>query len=354
MPAVFVYFLIRASVRSLGHLKGWIYLLIALNAFLAANGILQYHTGIGLGNVGLVLDRIYGTGIFNDPNDLGMSFVMALPFVLLVIGVKGTPLVFRILAVVILPVILLATYYTNSRGAIVGLGAAMVCYSFLRFKKPSAVLVAAVLLAIISVAAPSRGSEMSFGESSAQTRIQSWAEGWAMLKSHPLTGVGFNQYTEYHSAVAHNSFVHTFAELGLAGAFCLVGMFYWYFKGLRLVPAANTDFLPWRRALLASTVGVLACGWFLSDSTCRCFIFCWRWVQVGRTCTSAEDRKSCNHSRRHRDHRCFDDLRSRARVSSFERWLYGWILRKAFSADPLGCRWRRPQRPLPGTPSRMR
>ena len=57
-----------------------------------------------------------------------------------------------------------------------------------------------------------------------------------MLKSHPLTGVGYDQYTEYHYAVAHNSFVHTFAELGLIGAYIFVGMFYWYFKGLELDP----------------------------------------------------------------------------------------------------------------------
>ena len=42
-----------------------------------------------------------------------------------------------------------------------------------------------------------------------------------MLKSHPLTGVGFDQYLEYHTRVAHNSFVETFAELGLIGAFSL-------------------------------------------------------------------------------------------------------------------------------------
>jgi O-antigen ligase len=123
---------------------------------------------------------------------------------------------------------------------------------------------ALVLVGVITVAAPSRGSEMSFDESSAQSRIQSWAEGWAMLKAHPLTGVGYDQYTEYHHAVAHNSFVHTFAELGLLGALCFVGIFYWYFKGLALIPKSNAEFAPWRRALITSAVGTLACSWFLS------------------------------------------------------------------------------------------
>ncbi len=264
MPSVFVYFLVRASVRSQAQLKGLIYLLVALNAFLAINGIVQYHTGVGFGNAEMILGRIYGTGIFSDPNDLGLTFVMAVPFVLLIIGLRSSGLLFRILGAVVLVLILLATYYTNSRGAIVGLGATMVAYSFMKFNKISATIVAFVLVAIIAVAAPSRGGEITYGEESAQTRIQSWAAGWAMLKSHPMTGVGYDQYTEYHYAVAHNSFVHTFAELGLVGAFIFVGMFYWYFKGLNLIPDSNTQFVPWRRALLVSAIGMCCCAWFLS------------------------------------------------------------------------------------------
>jgi putative inorganic carbon (HCO3(-)) transporter len=264
MPPVFVYFLIRASVRTKGHVQGLVYLLIALNVFLAVNGIVQYHTGIGLGNIEMRLDRIYGTGIFNDPNDLGMTFVMVVPLLMLVIGRSSTGLILRALSVVGLAVVLLALYYTNSRGAVVGLGATLVCFSFLKFRSVAGPLVAAVLLAVLAVAAPSRGSEIDAGESSAQTRIQSWAEGWSMLKMHPLTGVGYDQFTEYHSRVAHNSFVHTFAELGLLGAYCFVGMFYWYFKGLKLMPHDTPESASWRRALIASAVGVLTCGWFLS------------------------------------------------------------------------------------------
>ena len=264
MPVVFCYFLIRASVNSSRQLKGVIYLLIALNIFLAINGIVQHHTGIGLGNVTMRLDRIYGTGIFNDPNDLGMTFVMAVPLLWLVMVRQSTWVIFRLLALTGLAVVLVALYYTNSRGAVIGLGAAMVCFSFLKYRTFAASLVAVALVGVIVVAAPSRGSEIDAGESSAQSRIQSWAEGWAMLKYHPVTGVGFGQYTEHHIKVAHNSFVHTFAELGLLGALCFVGMFYWYFKGLRLIPENNSDLASWRRGLIASAAGALTCGWFLS------------------------------------------------------------------------------------------
>ena len=46
-----------------------------------------------------------------------------------------------------------------------------------------------------------------------------------MLRSSPLWGIGFESFTDYHALVAHNSFVHCFAELGLIGYFfwlCLI------------------------------------------------------------------------------------------------------------------------------------
>lgn len=264
MPVVFVYFLLRTAITSEAKLKGMIYALVALNVFLAVNGVLQYHTGIGFGNVTMKFDRIVGTGIFNDPNDLGMTLVLALPFVFTMIGSRTTWLGLRILAVPALVVIFMAIYYTNSRGTLVGVVAVLAAWAFLRFRTVSAGLVAIILVGVIAVAAPSRGGEIDSGESSAQSRIQSWAQGWNMLKWYPLTGVGYAQYTEHHIKVAHNSFVHTFAELGLIGASIFMGMFYWFFKGLRSIPDSNPDFVPWRRAMTLSAIGAAVCGWFLS------------------------------------------------------------------------------------------
>jgi putative inorganic carbon (HCO3(-)) transporter len=263
-PVIFAYFLIRMAVQTKRQLHGLVYLLIFMNVFLAINGIVQYHTGIGLGEVPMTLDRIYGTGIFNDPNDLGMTFVMVVPFIMMLIGRRETGLIVRALFFAALAIILVALYYTNSRGAVIGLAAAMIAYSFMNFRPIKAWVVAAILLGVITIAAPSRAGEIDFQESSAQSRIQSWAEGWAMLKSSPLIGVGYNQFTEYNDAVAHNSFVHTFAELGLAGAFCFVGMFYWYFKGLKVGHNASKEVIAWNRAMIVSGTGTLACVWFLS------------------------------------------------------------------------------------------
>jgi O-antigen ligase len=107
---------------------------------------------------------------------------------------------------------------------------------------------------------------MDSQEESAQTRIQSWAEGWNMLKSSPVMGVGFGRFEDYNYHAAHNSLVQTFAELGLPGAFCFVGMFYWYFRGLRTKAGvrAPAEAGKWNSALISSGIGVLTCSWFLS------------------------------------------------------------------------------------------
>ncbi|MEQ1757827.1 MAG: O-antigen ligase family protein [Vicinamibacterales bacterium] len=263
-PPVFLYFLVRIAVQNPRQMRGVVYLLVALNVFLAINGIVQYNTGIGLGNVTTTLDRIYGTGIFNDPNDLGMTFVMVIPFVALLMTNPNSGILQKLLATGALIVILTATYYTNSRGALLGLGAAMTCYWFLKSRSVSTIVFALGLGLLVLVAGPSRASEINATEESAQGRIQAWAQGWMMLKSNPLTGVGYDQFTEYHPQVAHNSFVHTFSEVGLIGAFCFVGMFYWFFKILAVPKGATDDWAPWLRALSASGTGVVVCMWFLS------------------------------------------------------------------------------------------
>jgi len=262
MPVVFCYCLIRFAVQRETQLRGLIYVLVILTMVLAINGIVQYQTGFGLGDVTMQLGRIRGTGIFNDPNDLGLSFVMAVPFLLVFITGPSVNLLSRLWWLIQLALVLLAMFYTNSRGAIVGLGAALICFTFLKFRRLPASLVGIALVAIIIAGSPSRASQMSYDEESAQSRIQSWAEGWIMLKSNPVLGVGHNRFTDYNYLVAHNSFVQTFAELGLVGAFCFVGMFYWYFKGLVVTKNGATE--RWRVPLLSSGVGVLTCSWFLS------------------------------------------------------------------------------------------
>ena len=269
MPVVFCYVLIRLAIETPRQFRGFVYLLVLLNLFQAVNGIVQYHTGTGLGGVITIgLERrIRGTGIFHDPNDLGMTLVMITPFVLGGLFAADAKVRHRLLWLLILLPILVAMYYTNSRGTVIGLGAVLIAFGYRRFRSMSGTLVAAAAVLALVVFGPSRTSAMDASESSAQSRVEAWGEGLGMLKANPVFGVGFGRFTEFHRKVAHNSIVHTFAELGLLGAFLLIGSFYGFFRATRLLGrsgSADPESLYWSGTLSASAIGAVACGFFLS------------------------------------------------------------------------------------------
>ena len=268
---VFQYVLLRTAIRRPAHLRGVLLLLTSLIAFHAASGIVQHFTGLGFGGVESIRTgvdlRIRSVGIFNDPNDLAQAILVVIPF-LLVTGFGRYGMLKRTLALGLLVPLLLALYYTNSRGGILGLGAAVSVFAWQRFGRLTGT--AAVVAAFVALVAmgPSRLQQMDAEEASAQGRIQAWAEGLQMLKARPISGVGYSRFTEYHSLVAHNSFVHSWAELGLLGGFCFVGMTYWYFESLRRVAsqvkARGPQRSAWHIAFVATGVGLFVGLCFLS------------------------------------------------------------------------------------------
>jgi O-Antigen ligase len=275
-PAIVCYFLLRSAIESPAHLRGVTYALVALTLFQAVNGIVQFHTGFGIGGVVpievqslLVNDesdgevrRIRGTGIFNDPNDLALTLVVAVPFLAGPLFRRITPLQVRTLAAFLLVPIVVALYYTNSRGGMLGLAAALLPYSYRRFGKLAGAIAVVAGLALLVALGPSRMANLDASESSAQGRVQSWAEGLQMFKSHPVFGVGFGRYTDFNRLVAHNSFVHTLGELGFLGTFAFVGMGYWFFQSSRRPQPGGAG--GWGEDLWHSGLALAVCAMFLS------------------------------------------------------------------------------------------
>ncbi len=276
-PAIFCYFLLRSAIESYRQLRWAAYTLVALTVWHAVNGVVEFHTGFGVGGVvpvethsfsvddeepGARVRRIRATGIFNDPNDLALTLVIAVPFLAGPLLRRTTPLPVRMVAFILLIPVVVALYYTNSRGGMLGLAAALVPYGYRRFGKWAGPLVAAAAMAALLVLGPSRMANLDASESSAQNRVQSWAEGLQMFKSRPLFGVGFGRYTEYNELVAHNSFVHTLSELGLFGSFCFVGMGYWFYQNSR--GPTERDAERWGEDLWQSGLALAVCAMFLS------------------------------------------------------------------------------------------
>jgi putative inorganic carbon (hco3(-)) transporter len=268
MPVVFCYALVRVTLTTPRQFRGFVYLLVALNLFQAVNGIVQYHTGVGLGGLSAVGEnRIRGTGIFNDPHDLGMTLVMTTPFILGGLFAAGAKVRHRIVWLLVLVPVLLAMDYTNSRGTVIGLGAVLIAFGYRRFHGLPGTLVGATAVAALLFVGPSRMSAMDGSDNSSQSRVEAWGEGLGMLKANPVFGVGFGRFLDFHYKVAHNSIVHTFSELGLFGAFFLVGAYYGFFRAVGLLARADptdVEALHWSKMLSVSAVGAVACGFFLS------------------------------------------------------------------------------------------
>ena len=270
-PVVFFYVLVRVAIDTPERVRGFVHVFVVLNVFLAINGIVQYHTGIGFGNVTTVglENRIRGTGIFNDPNDLGMTLVMSVPLLLWVVFEGNRPLWHRVLAIVLSVPIVTAIIYTSSRGAMLGLCGVAMVFALRRFKMIPALTFGAAAVSAVILLGPARAQAMSSEDNSAQSRIEAWGQGLMMLRSKPVFGVGYGRFTEFHRKVAHNSFVETAAELGLFGALAFIAMYDSLFRILHRARQAAASLGPalspsWMNAMVAAGAGMVICGFFLS------------------------------------------------------------------------------------------
>jgi hypothetical protein len=209
--------------------------------------------------------RLRSMGFLNDPNDFAQVMVMVLPLLWWAYRPGRWR---RNLFVVAVPALLLgyAIYLTQSRGALLGVGALMllVLHRYVgTLRTALVVVVAAAALGLISFG----GRALSTGEESAAQRIDAWYAGWMMLKAKPIFGVGYGNFLDHHNLTAHNSFVLCFSEIGLVGYFAWLGLIVLTFTGLNraveLAPRASQEreiAVILRAALLA----YMACAWFLS------------------------------------------------------------------------------------------
>lgn len=276
LPIVVLFTITAASRLTPAHYRKIFFVIGAASTVLAVHGIDQVETGIGWSGAKVIQGRITYLGFLNDPNDLGMAFLVALPMTLYW-GLTGSRWA-RLLSLAAAAIQLVGIYLTNSRGALVAIGVMASVYAVRRFGFGRSFAVIPVLLALVVVLAPSRISVISAEEESAAGRVDSWYEGFQMFLHHPLMGVGKGNYTDHHALVAHNSFVHTFAELGFVGYFFWLSLLLVSVAMLRQViklPVAGKDGDP-RAAvealrqvgftLVYSMLGYMVSALFLSRS----------------------------------------------------------------------------------------
>lgn len=290
--SVLLFYLISFNVRSLKRLRAACFVILFCLLTLALVGIYSYHTGFmsqelvlqqgkddssievpkerppipAEDHSGAFMWRVRGVGFFNDPNDFAQTLVMSLPMLwwfyrrgawirnLVFVGAPGV-------------VIGYCVVLTNSRGALLGIASLM----FFGIRNALGNFKTFMLLGVGGVGAmvvgATGGRGFSSKEESAEGRIDAWYEGFQMLKSSPLFGIGYNNFLDHHYLTAHNSFVLCFAEIGLFGYFVWVSLLVLGYMAVGRVaqyaPMDSEERLA-GNVLRASLVGYLTCAWFLS------------------------------------------------------------------------------------------
>ena len=214
----------------------------------------------------IIFRRLCGFGIFNDPNDLCLILVLAVVLGAYLLGdphlgwlgylLAGPPALFGY-----------ALLLTQSRGGLLALVAGVLVFGWERFGWRKTAGLATVLLPTMLLLSGGRQTNLTTSEGTGQARIQLWSEGLDAFRRSPLFGIGVGRYEEECGLVAHNSFVHAYAELGLLGGTMFVGAFYLGFLGLHRVGEQGEAIrdIEMRRlrpylsaALAASAVGMMS------------------------------------------------------------------------------------------------
>jgi O-antigen ligase len=237
---VLYYLLLVAVVDNVHRLQRLLLAICILTACVCGIAILQYHGIINVHGMTTlqtkftdaatgaihVAPRIQATGIFSDPNDLSMLAVLGAFLAAYSLSVpRWRP--FMLLWILAIPFFLYALVLTQSRGGFIAFLVGSVVLFQSRFGWPRAVALLACALPLVLLLFGGRQTEFADAVSSGtgQQRIQLWAEGFRMLKSSLIFGIGQGQFAEEARWVAHNSFVHAYAELGLFGGTMFLAAF---------------------------------------------------------------------------------------------------------------------------------
>ncbi|NOY71924.1 MAG: O-antigen ligase family protein [Gammaproteobacteria bacterium] len=230
-----IYFMIVTIIDSEKKFKIACWTLVVLMTVVAAMGILQFY-GIDITGYGMLWasDRqawqIRGAGNFDNPNDLAYSVALMLPFALM-LALKSK-ILGKILGVTLLAIAIYCIFLTQSRGGLLAMTLSVA--AFIYFITEGAKLKRFYLIVggigVITVFFIKTGGYRD--DESAMGRVEAWVAGWDMLKSHPLFGVGKDQFLEYHSKDAHNSFVRAGAEIGIVGLYAWIGLLYFSYQSL--------------------------------------------------------------------------------------------------------------------------
>jgi O-antigen ligase len=277
---ILLYYLVVLLTRKSSAFRIIIWTILLSVIWMAIHGILQIHshTRVGFGGLearwrevpGHELGGVYqiiAYGIFNDPNDLCLAFIVAIPLFFAEYRASNNGMV-RMGSLIAIPLVGYAAWLTNSRGGIVGIFGMLVSYVITRAKGLRRWIIIAISLLLVTIAAParfSRGSGVEMG------RVDAWGYGLDAFKRFPIFGVGYNEFISYSPdrLVAHNTYINALTELGLVGYLSFGLLIYLTMVHARRLLSFSSPL--WQKqdgyylsGLFAATVGYLTAAYFLT------------------------------------------------------------------------------------------
>jgi len=230
--------------------------------------------------------RLYGPNgtAIADNNDLGLALNMTLPFFFF-LAKSETNRRLKWLFGSLFVVTILAVFVTYSRGALVGLG--VVLFLMVLTLPSRTILIPILVLAILAgvFLMPNNWQErMDFArqgaviDESAMSRFNSWTYCWNLALDYPLTGAGFEAFTQplfdkyapnrgdLHGP--HSVYFGVLAEHGFPGLILYLSFVAWILKRLYRIRREARDLgeeimARYAAMLLFSVIAFLASGAFL-------------------------------------------------------------------------------------------
>ncbi len=291
LKMVLYFVLLVANVNSFARLKQFMLALVLFTSVMTAMSVLQYHGLINIEQIktmfeaqynsidedtgeAMRLGRLCSLGIFNNPNDLSRILVVGIFISLFFLGDRQQGMA-RYFWALPLGLLAYANALTYSRGGFLGLLGGLVLLCYVRFGKVRTIIIGVLLLPILLLLFGGRQTSINLGEEdTGYLRILLWRDGFAQLVHSPIFGIGAENYpTISGGAVAHNSFVHAFTELGLFGGSLFVGLFLfsiWPLHKAQPVLMQPVDRELWRmRPFIIAILGSYAVGLL---SSARCYV----------------------------------------------------------------------------------
>ena len=246
---IIAYYLLFVSlVTTPTRLRALLLCIVAFSAAITLLAVLRYHDVIqletlqtledrtqGMHGTTIIIQRLQGTGIFHDPNELCVLLSAMVPLALYFIFSKNL-LALRIGCAALLPLFAYAVFLTGSRGGFIAFAGGLGAFTWLRFGWKRAALIGAVGLPLLLILFAGRQTEISTSTGTAQTRVELWREWLTTWKENMLFGKGMHLPKEEDALkakssyerdrhLAHNSYLQSFADLGLFGGCLFVGAF---------------------------------------------------------------------------------------------------------------------------------